>query len=536
LRKGESLKITQNRQGEPKPRKFFKFWDGGGVRFNVPNNDMRSIIHGIVERVFYVKIGGVHQRPPKFATDANRLDGFKNKLTTLLGELRACSPIEFVERYAGNKRKMYATAANSLLEEPLSWEDSKIKAFTKAEYLKPGGVPRLIQPRSPRYNVALGCFLSPNEKTILHGVDQLFSREIGDNDHSTVAKGHNFKKRGAIISRMWDQYNDPVCIGLDVTRYDQHVNETLLLFEHSIYEQLFNGQENNPYYGQSLSTILKWQRRNHCSWTGKEGKVSYTTRGCRMSGDMNTSLGNVLIATGLWFTYLTETKRKFHLYNDGDDSCIICDRKTSKQIIKDIEPWFKQFGISMVVEGVFNSLEEITFCQAKPVFDGTDWYLCPNPHKRCFSDLCTLKDMTSAKLMNLQLGAIAACGLAANGSTPILNEMYKKMGTGVELFIPDRSHHLYKFRQELVDGLKPEFVEPTFDHRISFYHAFDITPEEQLIVERFYRDKLPILQHQISDRSFMFDITELSLLRPTLKPCLTYEGCDADDGRRVDFQ
>lgn len=410
---------------------------------------------------------------------------------------------------------MYESAALSLQEKPLCWEDSKINAFTKAEYLKPGGCPRIIQPRKPRYNLTLGRYLSSNEHSILQGVSDLYSEEFSQ-IHKSVAKGMNLRERGKTIAKMWSQYADPVCIMLDAARYDQHINDKLLEKEHSIYERLFQGHSisNIP-----LKTLLRWQRRNSCKWTGTEGSIKYKTRGCRMSGDMNTSLGNILIMTMLWFTYQKEKSYRMSILNDGDDTCVICDRKTANKIIENVEQFFHQFGITMVVEGIVNQLESIVFCQCSPVFDGTEWYLCPNPHKRCFSDLITMKDMVSAKNFNLQLGAIAACGLAANGSTPVLNEMYKKLGDGVELYIPDRSHHMYRFRQELVDGLHPAYTKPSWEHRISFYFAFGITPLDQITIEKYYKNLEKLKHNFLTEREIAGHHipAQLTSLEPTLK-------------------
>lgn len=530
LVKGESLKYSLAGQDEAKPRKFYKFWEGGGNRFKIPNNDMRTALHAIVERVFYVKKDGVFQRPPQFATKSRRLDKFRKELVKITGTLFPCSPEQFCDRYSGNKFKLYTNAAASLLVDTLVWADSWIGAFIKAEYIKAFGCPRLIQPRSPRFNVCLGVFISPNEKPILHAVDQLFGETWGDMEHKTIAKGMNFAERGRVIARMWEQYDDPVCLGLDAARFDQHINEELLMSEHQIYLDIFGDVESS--IGEvKLSTLLKWQRRNRCTWRGPEGKIRYKTRGCRMSGDMNTSLGNILVMTELWYTLRTETNFQFHLLNDGDDSCIICSRSTARKMETMVEAWFEQFGITMVVEGTYNALEEIIFCQAQPVFNGTSYYLCPNPHKRCFSDLTTTKDMLSKTTFNLQLGALAACGLAANGSTPVLNCLYRRMATGVKLFIPDRSHHLYRFRQELVDGMEPKFEKPTVEHRISFYHAFNITPSEQIMLENYY-DRLPELKHRFSPER-QLPVREFSLFKPVLAETEEREGVDAEYGRRI---
>jgi hypothetical protein len=258
---------------------------------------------------------------------------------------------------------------------------------------------------------------------------------------------------------------------------------------------------------------------------------------------MNTSLGNILIMTSLWYRFILDVRKHYknkerqfdaQLYNDGDDSVLIVERKDASFIADILTEWFQEFGITMEFDGIYNRLEEITFCQARPVYDGSSWYLCPNPHKRCFSDLVTMKNLGPSnknhKLFNLQVGAISACGLAANGGTPILKNLYRRMGTGVKLFIPDKNHHLYRYRQELVDGLKPCYREPTLEHRISFSIAFDISIPEQRLLEKFY-DELPLLQPGIVHEPHLYTPPSLSLLQPLLKPCHGSDGILADMAR-----
>lgn len=529
--KGESLEYSMEGPGEPKPRRYFRVWEGGGVRFALPNNDLTSVLHAIIERVFYVKKEGVFQRPPIFQASVKRVAHFLKGVSDNAGMLFPCTPEEFCDRYVGNKRRLYDNARKSLMQEGLIWRDSIIRMFTKAEYLKPGGTPRAIQPRSPRYNVCLGCFLSPNEHTIFKAINEYFVEQFNLNDdHITIAKGMNMRQRGQAIAKMWEEYHDPVSIGLDAARFDQHINEDLLQLEHALYLKLFGNVE-GPVGDVKLSTLLKWQRRNTCVWSDKENRVQYKTKGCRMSGDMNTSLGNIVIMTMLWAVFQRETSYRFHMLNDGDDSCIVCSRKTAKKIVATVEEFFLEFGITMVVEGVFDSLEEITFCQAKPVFDGKEWYLCSNPHKRLFSDMATTKDISSPKILQMLLGSVSACGLACNGNTPVLNELYRKLGTGVDLFIPDKSHFLYKYRQELVDGLTPRFEEPTYAHRLSFYRAFCIAPQEQLLLEKFIRE-LPTVEGNIVTERGLKPLI-LDLLDPVFKESDDYE--DLPDGLPADI-
>jgi hypothetical protein len=90
--------------------------------------------------------------------------------------------------YAGRKRLVYQRAVDSLCAEPISPRDAEVQTFIKAEKInftaKPDPAPRVIQPRDPRYNVEVGCFLKPFEKAAFKG----FKRTFG---YNVVCKGLN---------------------------------------------------------------------------------------------------------------------------------------------------------------------------------------------------------------------------------------------------------------------------------------------------------------------------------------------------------
>jgi hypothetical protein len=132
--------------------------------------------------------------------------------------------------------KVYRAAADSLSTIPVSKRDAVLSTFVKAEKInltkKPDPAPRVIQPRSPRYNVAVGRYLKRLEKDIYRALKAL----AGD---VVVMKGYNAGQSGEIIARKWARFNRPCAIGLDASRFDQHVSEAALRWEHSVYTQLF---------------------------------------------------------------------------------------------------------------------------------------------------------------------------------------------------------------------------------------------------------------------------------------------------------
>jgi hypothetical protein len=179
---------------------------------------------------------------------------------------------------------------------------------------------------------------------------------------------------------------------------------------------------------------------------------------------------------------------KVSLLNDGDDCVIIMEKRRLKAFTSGLKDWFLRMGITMEFDGVYQTLEEVEFCQARPVFNEELGYvLTPRPSKRLYSDVISTKLMKSRKVYRKQLGAIAGCGLAMSSGSPIFQQFYTWMGRGATPWIPQVGDYYYKYRQHLIDGMTHKQREPTMKERISFYFAFDITPSEQKLVENYYQ-------------------------------------------------
>lgn len=515
----EKFIVNRTRQGGAgKARTYYRFNGRNGPTWDMPNNDIDSVSHAILERVFFVKNGDggfkrapkpwehqsvVHESNPMAAARkkvAARLSSFTGKLKSISSIYGKASPIsdqEFLDYYGGAKRKCYEAAVESLKDRPLEDRDCRVKVFTKDEYRKPGGAPRAIQPRSPRYNVKLGRYIKHLEHRIFDSINKVFDPS---EQHKTVAKGMNMTERGNVIANMWNNFADPVAVGLDASRFDQHINRLLLELEHSIYYMFSQGEgEDLP----NLRTLLQAQLVNQGTYVGKDGTIKYKVGGCRMSGDMNTSLGNVIIMCSLMYSFM-ESKGllgRVMLLNDGDDCVIIMDRMNLKQFTEGLKDWFLEMGLTMEYDGIYNTLEKVEFCQSRPVKVENEGYrLVPRPSKRLYSDLITTKEVSVKRVYQKQLGAIAGCGLAASSGVPVFQAFYQYLGRGATPYIPSVGSQYYKFRQELVEGMEMKFREPTHEERISFYFAFDVTPDEQRTVEKYYNSLPdPIFSEALDD-------------------------------------
>lgn len=506
MKRDDAIRIKPRQaRGLATPRSYYQVRADIGAPWDIPNNDIETVKHALMERVYFVKKDGKFQRPPRPWTSQaaqllpedqrmvfarkmfnERLTGFSKKFRVLANTFELCSPMtvdEFVDSYGGQKRQVYAHAAESLKDKPFNDRDSWVKVFTKDEYLKPGGAPRAIQPRSPRFNVNLGRYLKPIEHKVFETIDLVFD---STGKHRTVAKGMNMVDRGRTINEMWSSFSDPIAVGLDASRFDQHVHELALEYEHSQYP-LFVKERGDGL--PDLKRLLALTRNNVGVYHGKDGNIKYKVRGNRMSGDMNTSLGNVLIMCSLMYGYL-ESKAlqgKVKLLNDGDDCVLIMDRRNLDVFREGLEEWFEEMGFTMCYDGIYKTLESIQFCQAHPVRNSSyGWMLVPRPTKRLYSDLVSTKPIHSRKVYRKWLGAVAGCGIASSHNVPVFGRFYQWLARGATPYLPVEGDAYRGYRMSLSDGLEMKYVPPTIDDRISFYFAYDITPEEQIIMERYY--------------------------------------------------
>lgn len=525
----EKLHVLERRQGKglTHPRKYFRVTGTNGPTWRIPNNDIKTVLHAILERVYFVKDKTLgFKRPPRpwthhsvahlddevgrselaeepietwpsFIAAKHKMNQRFNSMASKLGVIATrtgkdhpISEEKFLSFYGGSKLACYTRAVESLHKKRFEDRDSWVKSFTKDEFMKLNGAPRAIQPRSPRFNVMLGRHLKHIEHKIYDAIDEVFDPS---GQHRTVAKGMNMIERGNTIAKMWARVSNPVAVGLDASRFDQHINRLLMAHEHSTYHQFAIGKGSDL---PSLSYLLSKQIRNRGIFWGKDGKIKYVVEDCRMSGDMNTSSGAVIIMTSLVHAYIefTGLEGLVQLLNDGDDCVFIMDRSVKEHFCQGLQEWFLEMGITMEYDGIYESLEKIEFCQARPVWTEEHGYrLCPRPTKRLYSDLISTKELQTKKIYDRQVGAIAGCGIASSGGSPVFQSFYQWLGTGANPYIPEEGNIYYKFRQELIDGIDTKCREPTVRERVSFYLAFDITPAAQEMLEDYYRNRPPPL-------------------------------------------
>lgn len=479
--------VSVRRSGRsPKTRRYpcvFPF--ASGYNYVVYNSSVANLTKGIVERVLYVKKpDGELQRPPEPTRDAwgPRFRLFFRQLIKHLPSLHPVSRHEFAAMYAGRRRTVYEKAADSLLVKPVTRGDAAVRTFTKCEKVKPG-VPRVIQPRDPRYNVEVGRYIKPLEGPLYRAIHRVFAglRSGGGGGH-TVAKGLNVREIGRVIEAKFTALPDMVAIGLDASRFDQHTSVPALKAEHRSYLRCFPKSER-----AALATLLGWQLDTKGRGFASDGRVKYHVSGGRMSGDMNTALGNCLLMCSMVYLFFLDQGIKGDLINNGDD-CVIFIQKKDLQVLERLPEFFLEFGYTMKVEAPAFCMEHIEFCQMRPVRIGGDWVMVRDPRKSLAKDSICLSGARPGKSWDRWLAAVGECNLALCGGVPVMQEfasLFVRESHGA----PVDKHHVLREAGSyfLRRGLHPKVLPVDDEARYSFWKAFGILPDTQIDLERILK-------------------------------------------------
>jgi len=452
------------------------------IDFKVHNSSIVNLVRGFTTRVLLYK--GVQPVQPLQGLYGRRLATFRR---LLLRGFRSTTPMsrqDFVGYYRGRKATIYQQAVDSLLIRGITETDSHIKAFVKAEFInftaKPDPDPRIIQPRDPRYNVEVGRYLRPIEERIYAQIAAVFGEK-------TVFKGFNSGQMGREFRRKWDSYRSPCAIGLDASRFDQHVSVDALKWEHSVYNAIYDSAE--------LRKLLRWQLENTGRAVARDGSLNYKVSGCRMSGDMNTALGNCLLMCALVHSYAQMKRVKISLANNGDDCVVIMEKRDADWFQRGLSDWFVEMGFQMKVEPRVDDFERIEFCQTHPIFDGSEWLMVRNFPQSLAKDVLSLVPISHPYPFQQWVSAVGLGGLSLTGGIPIYQSFYLsylrgalKMGN-VRRRKRKEANDPFELKGGLAwlsRGMERKVSTISQEARYSFYLAFGVTPDHQEELERYY--------------------------------------------------
>jgi len=416
------------------------------------------------------------------------MSGVATRLASRVREFGTVEPLtidQFVEQCPSNKRALYAEAGKTYATRGWSKKDSRIKAFVKFEKLnftkKNDPAPRIIQPRTPVFNIALGRFTRRIEEEMYKALARDWDDDFGG---KVVMKGLTVEEVADQIRNKWSKFHTPCAVGLDASRFDQHVSRDALKWEHSIYNMIFG---HNP----ELRALLRCQLNNEGYAFIDGHKLTYKTSGTRASGDMNTSLGNCIIMCSLVREYVRSLNIHAEFINNGDD-CVLFIEKRDLPKLNNLAEWFLDYGFEMEVEPPVYEIEHIVFCQAQPVLvdRAMDKYVMVRQPEAALGKDAMCLSATDERKFRQWSYQVGVGGLALYGDMPIYKELYlayKRNGIDSNvhnsLLVSDSG--FMRMARQIVRGNEHSVISD--DTRVSFFKAFGILPSIQVDTENRLR-------------------------------------------------
>jgi hypothetical protein len=390
------------------------------------------------------------------------------------------SNLQTASSYSGRLRRRYMEAWRSLEDvRYLDRYDFLLKPFLKAEKFNVAAKwpkPRMIFPRSPRYNLRLASWLKPFEHWLW---GRLLGRHLfGVGEGRVVAKGLSPRRRANLIMRKFSALEDCVVVEVDGKAFEAHIGIDQLREEHSVYLSAYGGSK-------ELARILREQL-----WL--KGVLSCGARfkreGGRASGDFNTGMGNSI----LMLCIVGAAMRRLYsglpwdILVDGDNALLFV--RSRDRGLLDLLPGLveRSSGHELAVEKQVRVFEEIRFGQSAPVDlgMGRGMTMVRDYRKVVSGATASHRWLREPSFATRWLSGVSACELSLARGVPILQSwavaMCRRFG-GVRF--PE-----FPFEDYLVMGAwfasEDDVLEVSVEARLSFERAFGVSPDVQISMER----------------------------------------------------
>lgn len=382
--------------------------------------------------------------------------------------------------YTGGLRRRYLEAERSLREDgPLSSSDYFLRSFLKGEKRHPDrcAKPRLIFPRSSRYNLELASYLKPFERWLWGNLKSLGSSGVVPS--RVVSKGLNGRQVANLIARKMRGLRDCVVVEVDARAFEAHVDRWQLEKEHAIYQAAYPGETR-------LARLL-----------GKQLSVAgVTTHGLRFgrdggrsSGDVNTGMGNSLLMLAVVVAVLEVLEvSAFDTLVDGDNALVFLPGAEAVRAVENFaECCLRVSGHEMALGNPVKVLEHVRFGRKAPLMTSKglvmvrDWKAILSGGASSYKHL---RDEIGARRF---LHGVALCELSLAAEVPIVGAWAKRLHdctfTKRSLLFDQLRDYTY-LGVDLDNLARVAYVPPSDLSRESFSRAFGVEPDEQKAIER----------------------------------------------------
>jgi hypothetical protein len=206
-----------------------------------------------------------------------------------------------------------------------------------------------------------------------------------------------------------------------------------------------------------------------------------------MSGDMNTGLGNCLIASGLVKCFCDTYNITAELLNNGDD-CVLIVEQEQLHLLDNVRGWFLQMGFDMVVEEPVYDLEKVVFCQSQFVEINGKYRMVRQPSICTAKDSVCIRPFPSHDALRKWIHVVGDGGLSLCAGVPVLQSYYAALKrNGIVPGHKLSNDPLFETgARRMARGMSNRTTPITARSRESFYVAFNITPDEQVCLEDYY--------------------------------------------------
>lgn len=414
---------------------------------------------------------------------------------------------ETAHSYTGAMRRRYLEAERSLeMDGPLSSRDSFIKAFLKAEKRKVDCMekPRMIFPRSPRYNLHLASWLKPFEHWLW---GNLKSRAIsGVGNSRVVAKGLNGPQRANLIRRKMSSIADCVVFEVDGRAFEAHVSRWQLCQEHAVYQTAYPGDEE---LSRCLGKQLHNVGRTSCG-------IRFGREGGRASGDFNTGMGNSLVMLAIIKATMTQIDRqiRWDTLVDGDNGLIFISRADAPRVITNFGPVAQSItGHEMALERCVSVLEQVRFGQSGPLRTKKGWTMIRDWRKVLSQATSNHDHLHESKYARQYVNGVARCESVLASGVPVLwaycRHLLNQTQTAKAMRVGAFKEYEYLGVTLGPDGPSQLPDEPDEVARESFHLAWGLTPDEQISIEKLLQSDQVVVTPKIT-----MDIVDQSFGRP----------------------
>jgi len=375
-------------------------------------------------------------------------------------------------------RRRYLEAERSLmLDGPLSSSDYKLRAFLKAEKRHIGSLakPRMIFPRSPRYNLCLASWLKPFEHWLWGNLRR--SAFSGAGNSRVVAKGLSPRQRANLIARKFYEVPDCVVMEVDGKAFEAHLDLWQLVQEHLVYATAYPGDGD-------LRRVLNHQLRN---FGVTSCGVRFSREAGRASGDFNTGMGNSLVMLAVVVGCMSSLGLSvWDTLVDGDNALLFLRKADMLRVV----PVFaatalKVSGHEMTLESPVDYLEGVRFGQSAPVWCEGGWTMVREWRKVISHGIASHVHLLEPRFALEWTRGVALCEASLAHGVPVLWAWTNRL-----LSLTDEVHRVRwdALRDYQVLGVDFARVgsrarEPDPLSRQSFHRAFGVTPYEQVQLE-----------------------------------------------------